>query len=73
MKSVKETYVHKLKVLKEELHCKNQIINTLLGNIEKFGNDKRGTQAVPLINFEKYMTSPNKTDSKTDPKSDEQQ
>ena len=73
IKSAKETYAHQLKVLKEELHCKNKIINTLLGIIEKFGNDKRDTQPVPLINFEKDMTSPNKFDSETDPKSDEQQ
>ena len=73
IKSAKETYAHQLKVLKEELHCKNKIINTLLGIIEKFGNDKRDTQPVPLINFEKDLTSPNKTDSETDPKSDEQQ
>ena len=73
IKSAKETYAHQLKVLKEELHCKNKIINTLLGIIEKFGNEKRDTQPVPLINFEKDMTSPNKSDSETDPKSDEQQ
>ena len=73
IKSAKETYAHKLKVLKEELHCKNKIINTLLGIIEKFGNDKRDIQPVPLINFEKDMTSPNKFDSETDPRSDEPQ
>ena len=73
IKSAKETYAYQLKVLKEELHCKNKIINTLLGIIERFGNDKRNTQTVPLINFEKDLTSPNKTDSETDPKSDEQQ
>ena len=73
IKSAKETYAHQLKVLKEDLHCKNKIINTLLGIIEKFGNDKSDTQPVPLINFEKDMTSPNKSDSETDPKSDEQQ
>ena len=73
IKSAKETYAHQLKVLKEELHCKNKIINTLLGIIEKFGNDKRDTQPVPLINFENDLTSPNKTDSEIDPKSDEQQ
>ena len=73
IKSAKETYAHQLKVLKEELHCKNKIINTLLGIIEKFGNDKRDTQPVLLINFEKDMTSPNKFDSEIDPKSDEQQ
>ena len=64
IKSAKETYAHQLKVLKEELHCKNKIINTLLGIIEKFGNDKRDTQPVSLINFEKDMTSPNKIDKK---------
>ena len=38
------------------------------------GNDKRDTQPVPLINFENDLTtSPNKLDSETDPKSDEQQ
>ena len=73
IKSAKETNLHQLKVLKEELHCKNKIIDTLLGIIEKFGNDKRDTQPVPLINFEKDMTSPNKFDSEADPKSDEQQ
>ena len=73
IKSAKETYAHQLKVLKEELHCKNKIINTLLGIIEKFGNDKRDTQPVPLINFEKDLPSPNKIDSEADPKSDEQQ
>ena len=41
--------------------------------IEKFGNDKRDTQPVPLINFENDLTSPNKSNSETDPKSDEQQ
>ena len=73
IKSAKETYAHQLKVLKEELHCKNKIINTLLGIIEKIGNDKRDTQPVSLINFEKDLTSPNKIDSETNPKSDEQQ
>ena len=73
IKSARETYVHQLKVLKQELHCKNKIINTLRGIIEKFGNDKRDTQTVPLINFENDLTSPNKFDSETDPKSDEQQ
>ena len=72
IKSAKKTYAHQLKVLKEELSCKNKIINTLLGIIEKFGNDKRDTQLVPLINFENDLTSPNKTDSETDPKSDEE-
>ena len=72
IKYAKETYAHQLKVLKEELHCKNKIMNTLLGIIEKFGNDKLDTQPVPLISFEKDMTSPNKSDSKTDPNSDEQ-
>ena len=73
IKSAKEIHAHQLKVLKEELHCKNKIINTLLGTIEKFGNDKRDTQPVPLINFENDLTSPNKIDSDTNPKSDEQQ
>ena len=41
MKSAKETYAHQLKVSKEELHCKNKIVNTLLKTIEKFGGDKR--------------------------------
>ena len=42
--------------------------------IEKFENDKRDTQPVPLINFENDLTtSPNKIHSETDPKSDEQQ
>ena len=43
IKSAKEAYAHQLKVLKEELHCKNKIINKLLGIIEKFGNDKSDT------------------------------
>ena len=73
IKSAKETYAHQLKVLKDELHCKNKITNTLLGIIEKFENDKRDTQPVLLINFENNLTSPNRIDSKTDPKSDEQQ
>ena len=74
IKGAKETYAHQLKVLQEELHCKNKIINTLLEIIGKFGNEKRDIQAVPLINFENDLTtSPNKLDSKTDPKSDEQQ
>ena len=73
IKSAKETYAHQLKVLKEELHCKNKIINTLLGIIEKFGDDTRDTQSVSLINFENDLTYPNKIDSETDPKSDEQQ
>ena len=64
IKSAKETYAHQLKVLKEELHCKNKIINTLLGIIEKFGNDKRDTQPVPLISFENGLTSPNKLTAK---------
>ena len=59
--------------MKEELHCKNKIINRLLTIIGKFGNDKRNAQPVPLINFENDLTSPNKIDSETDPKSDEQQ
>ena len=73
IESAKETYAHQLKVLKEELHCKNKIINALMKIIEKFGNDKRDTQPVPLINFENDLTSPNKSNSETDPKSDEQQ
>ena len=73
IKSAKETYAYQLKVLKEELHCKNKIINTLLGIIEKFEKNKRDTQPVPLINFENDLTSPNKIDSEADPKSDEQQ
>ena len=75
IKSAKETYAHQLKVLKEELHWKNKIINTLLEIIGKFGNDKRATQPVPLFKFENNLTTPpNKlTDSETDPKSDEQQ
>ena len=64
---------HQLKVLKEELHCKNKVINTLLWIIEEFGNDKRDTEPVPLINFEKDLTFTNKIDRETDPKSDEQQ
>ena len=62
IKSARETYDHQIKVLKEELHCKNQIINTLLEIIGTFGNDKRDTQPVPLIN--------KVTDSENDPKSD---
>ena len=74
IKGAKETYAHQLKVLQEELHCKNKIINTLLEIIGKFGNEKRDIQPVPLINFENDLTtSPNKLDSKTDPKSDERQ
>ena len=73
IKSAKETYGHQLKVLKEELNCKNKIINTLLRIIEKFGNEKRDIQPAPLINFENDFTSPNKSDSETDPKSNEQQ
>ena len=75
IKSVNEAYVHQLKVLKEELHCKNKIINTLLEIIGKFGNEKRDSQPVTLIKFlNDLKTSPNKvTDSETDPRSDEQQ
>ena len=58
MKSVKEAYAHQLKVLKEELHCKNKIMNTLLEIIGKFENEKRGTEPAPLINFEKAKTNP---------------
>ena len=67
IKSAKKTYAHQLKVLKEELHCKSKIINTLLEIIGKFGNDKRNTQPVSLINFENdFTTSPNEvTDSET--------
>ena len=72
IQSAKETYTHQLKILKEELHCKNKIINTLLRIIEKLGNYKRETQPVPLINFENDLTSENKIDSETNPKSDEQ-
>ena len=53
--------------------AKNKITNTILGIIEKFENEKRDTQPIPLINFENNLTSQNKTDSKTDAKSDEQQ
>ena len=70
--SLSLSYTHQLKVLKEELHCKNKIINTLLEIIGKFGNEKRDTQPVPLINFENDLTtSPNKLYSNL--KSDEQQ
>ena len=71
IKSAKETYAHQLKVLKEEIHSKNKIITTLLGIIEKCGNDKRDTP-VPLITFENNLKSPNKIGSETEPKSDEQ-
>ena len=72
-KSAKETYAHQLKVLKEELHLKNKTINRLLEIIGKFGNGKPDTQPVLLINFENYLkTSPNKLDSESDSKSDEQ-
>ena len=70
---MQKKHAHQLNVLKEELHCKNKIINTLLGIIEQFGNGKLDTQPVPLINFENDLTSPNKFDSEIDPKSDEQQ
>ena len=75
IKSAKEIFAHQLKVFKEELHCKNKITNTLLEIIEKFGNDKRDTQPVPLIKFENDLTtSPDKlTGTETDPKSGEQQ
>ena len=53
IKSVKEAYAHQLKVLKEELNCKNKIMNTLTKIIENFGNDKCDTQPVPLTNFGK--------------------
>ena len=70
---MQKKHAHQLNVLKEELHCKNKIINTLLGIIEQFGNGKLDTQPVPLINFENDLTSPNKIYSETDPKSDDQQ
>ena len=70
-----KTYVHQLKVLKEELCNKNKIINALLEIIGKFEINKRDTQLVPLINVENDLTtSLNKvTDSETDPQSDEEQ
>ena len=39
IKSAKETYAHQLKVLKEDLHCKNikKSINTLLVTIDNLG------------------------------------
>ena len=59
IKSAKETYAYQLKVLKEELHCRTKIINMLLEILGKFGNDKRDSQPVPLINFENDLrTSP---------------
>ena len=72
----KETYaLAGNKVLKGELHCKIKIINTLLETIGKFGNNKRNIQPVSLLSFENDLTaSPNTvTDSKTNPKPDEQQ
>ena len=63
IKSAKETYAHQLKVLKEELHWKNKIINTLLEIIGKFGNDKRDAQPFPLINFENDCPSKGGTNS----------
>ena len=39
IKSATETDAYQLKVLKEELHCKSEIINTLLESIGKFGSD----------------------------------
>ena len=65
IKSAKETYDHQQKVLKEELHCKNKVINMLLGIIEKTGNDKHETQPVPLINFENNLTSQIKLTAKS--------
>ena len=50
---MKEAYAHQLKVLKEELNCKNTSMNTLTKIIENFGNDKCDTQPVPLTNFGK--------------------
>ena len=44
IQTAKETYTHQLKILKEELHRKNKIINRLLRIIEKLGNYKRETQ-----------------------------
>ena len=75
MKSVKETFAHQLKVLKEELPCKNNVINALLQTVGKFRNGTPYIQPVRLVNFENDLTtSPNTvTDSKTDPKSDWQQ
>ena len=73
IKSAKETYGHQVKVLKEELNCKNKIINTLLRIAKKFGNNKRDTQPVLLINFKNDLTFPKEIDSQTDTKSDEQQ
>ena len=74
IKNVKETYDYQLKVLRDELHCKNKFINAPLEIIEKFGKDKRNTQPVSLINFENDLTTAfNKLGSKIDPKSDEQQ
>ena len=51
------------------------IINTLLETFEKFGNDKRDIQPVSLINFENDLIASlnTVTDSKTYPKSNEQQ
>ena len=75
IKSANETYIHQLKVLKEELCSKSKIINTLLEIIGKIEINKRNTQPVPLINVENDLTtSLNKvTDSETDPQSDEEQ
>ena len=71
---MRKKHARQRKVLKEELRCKNKIINMLLETIEKLGNGKHDTQPVPLINFKNDLTtSQNKTDSETDPKSDEQQ
>ena len=71
MKSAKEIYAHQLQTLKGELHWKTKIINSLIEIIEKFENGKRDTPPVPLSNFENDLTaSPNKFDSKTNPKSD---
>ena len=75
VKSAKEAYTHQLKVLKEELHCKNKIINGLLETIGKLGNGKHNIQTVHLIIFEYNLTTSSYTvtDSENDPKSDKQQ
>ena len=57
VKSAKEAYTHQLKVLKEELHCKNKIINGLLETIGKLGNGKHNIQTVHLIIFEYNLTT----------------
>ena len=47
-------------MLKEKLHSKNKIINTLLEIIRRLGMTKRHTQPVPLINFEIDLTTSSK-------------